>query len=328
MTDNCNKCSATAPINVALIKYWGKRSDELNLPAGDSLSLTLSSLRSTVTVAFHGDGADDLYDVVGDPAKARRVVSRFRELTGIRQGLRVKSENNFPGGAGLASSASSMAALVTALAGLAESMPSEQQLAQLARLGSGSAVRSLLPGYVLWQAGQDLQGADCRARTLYPPDHLSLKVIAAIVDEGPKPLGSTAAMTLCRDTSPFYDAYLESSKRDLRLLRQALEAKEFAALAEIAEANALALHAVSITARPPVIYLKPSTLRVIETVRQLRADAIGCFFTIDAGPNVFIFCLDRDLERVKGRIAGLAGVRDVLVDGPGGEAAITQEHLF
>jgi diphosphomevalonate decarboxylase len=235
--------------------------------------------------------------------------------------LRIRIENTIPTGAGLASSASSMAALATALARLlAPEMPDEE-VARWARLGSGSAVRSLHPGYVLWEAGTDPAGADCRARSILPPGHLPLGLVACIVDDRPKAIDSTTAMERCRLTSPLFDDFHREIPFEVVAMTAALRAGDLAAITRVAERNCLKMHEVLRSARPSIDFLQPASIAVIGMVRALRGQGVECFFTIDAGPNVKVFAPLRNVPTVETACAAVPGVQRTLLDrvGPSGD---------
>lgn len=304
----------SAAPNIALIKYWGKRHKALNLPLTSSFSVTLSQMRSWATVR-EASGKADEWNLMGDPSKAQRVVEAARQTTGDRRPLYVSIENNFPSGAGLASSASSMAALTRALSRfLADDTVPMNQLTTWSRLGSGSSVRSLFPGYVHWEAGTDPEGKDCIAETRFEAMHLPLALVACVVDDQPKPIGSTAAMERSRDTSPLYEEFHTKNTSMMKIALDAVTRRDFIALGEVSEANCLLMHEVMQTSGPPINYFKPGTHAAIDHTRKLRAEGIPCFFTIDAGPNVKIFCPPEYQESVRRACENIPGVKRLLLD--------------
>lgn len=314
MTKTPQQARASAPSNIALVKYWGKRDTQRNLPLTSSFSVSLSHMRSTATIQ-EAPGPQDLWHIHGNPNKAERVLQVAREATGDHRPLEITIENSFPSGAGLASSASSMAALALALnTMLAQDRLSTEEIATWARLGSGSSVRSLYPGYVLWDAGTQADGSDCIARTLYPAQHMPLALVVCVVDDQPKPIGSTAAMERCRETSPLYERFHTQNPADLKQATEAVKEQDFFALAEISEANCQAMHAIMHTAQPPINYFKPGTKAAIECVQKLRQNGTPCFFTIDAGPNVKVFCPPEHAQSVTEACEALPGVLYLLQD--------------
>lgn len=305
---------ACAPSNIALIKYWGKRNTKLNLPLTSSFSVSLTEMCSWTTVEASTTG-EDVWEIEGDPSKAERLLALARKATGNTQPLRISIRNTFPGGAGLASSASSMASLARGLnAFLADGSLSVNELASWSRIGSGSSVRSLLPGYVLWEAGTEPNGEDCLVKPAFSAEHMPMALVVCVVDDRPKPIGSTAAMERCRDTSPNYQAFHDANDADLQEALAAVQERDFARLGRVAEANCLAMHDVMHQAQPPVNYFQPATHASIAMVRTLREEGIPCFFSIDAGPNVKVFCPPEHQSAVEAACRTLTGLKNILMD--------------
>jgi diphosphomevalonate decarboxylase len=290
------KATARAHANIALVKYWGKRDATLNLPAAGSLSATLAGMTTTTTVALAADAEDELSingeRLEGDALKkAKRVLDPIRERAGLEDhGALIESRNDFPTAAGLASSASGLAALAVAAAKAAGLSQSEAQLSALARRGSGSASRSIFGGFALWRAGVRADGEDSCAEGLYGPDYWPLSVLIAVISGKKKPKSSTSGMTHTAKTSPYHQPFLHNVDRDLQDAQAALAQKDFAALGRVAERSCLRMHADMLAADPPLSYLLPESWRVISRVWQLRDAGLQVFFTADAGPNVKVFC--------------------------------------
>jgi len=300
-----------APANLALVKYWGKRDAAANLPATSSLSATLATLGSEAEVA---PAESDLLDVSGDPARARRVLDAARWLSGCRDPLRITIRNTVPTAVGLASSASSMAALAVALARALGFDERAAEVARLARLGSGSAVRSLPGGYVEWDAGTAPDGSDCLAATAFPAAHLPLSVRVAVTDAGPKPLSSGEMMERCRATSPGYDAFVADNPSVLASARTALSDRDLFRLGAVAEEQSLRLHEMLRSADPPIDLLMPASRAVLDVVLRLRERGVPCFFSIDAGPSVAVFVEEAHADAVGRALAAVDGVTAVLED--------------
>ena len=189
-----------------------------------------------------------------------------------------------------------------------------ETISHWSRLGSGSSVRSLYPGYVLWDAGTDEEGKDCVAHTAFAASHMPLSLVVCVVDDQPKPIGSTAAMERSRDTSPLYDEFHANNEQYLQEALDAVKNKDFYKLAEISESNCQAMHAVMQSSQPPVNYFKTGTKQAIEHVQKMRQEGIPCFFTIDAGPNVKIFCTPEAKDEVHERCKSLSDVKHLLLD--------------
>jgi len=317
--------TARACANIALVKYWGKRPGPLNLPAAGSLSLTLAALVTTTQVAFDPALAADELVLDGRPgrpgelARTTELLDLVRAEARLAARARVVSRNEFPTASGLASSASGFAALALAAADAAGLALSPRALSILARRGSGSAARSVFGGFVRMHAGLHAgHGDDAFAEPLGSPLTDRVRMVIAIVGGGaPKAHGSRSAMTHTAETSPLYRAWIELVPRDLAAAEAALAAGDLEQLGAIAEANALAMHASAIAARPAVIYWQPATLTALAEVRALRAAGRAAWATIDAGPHVKVLTTEADAPAV-------AGVGDVLISAAGGPAAVVE----
>jgi diphosphomevalonate decarboxylase len=312
---------AVAHPNVALIKYWGKRARAGNLPATGSLSLVLGGLATRTSVQFDPALSRDrvLLDGREDAETTARVSACLDELrreAGVSTRATVESRNDFPTGAGLASSASGFAALVTAGAGALGLHLKEQRLAEIARLGSGSAPRSLLGGVVLLTNRDETTVCEQVAS----PADWPLEIVVAVTTAGPKETSSRTGMALSEQTSPYYDAWVQTHGADLAAGLAAVRARDFRALAELAEHNCLKMHAVMLTTRPPLIYWTPATLACLHRVQELRRDGVPVFFTVDAGPQVKAVCLPHVADDVAAALAGIPGVLRILRS-PLGEGA-------
>ncbi len=308
--------TAIAQPNIALIKYWGKRDIERNLPAVGSISVTLRELHTRMQVDFDDALAADALMVNDAPDEAMlpRLASCLDSVAGRdRPGARIVSTCNFPIAAGLASSASSFAALTVAAAKAAGESLDTARLASLAGRASGSAARSLLGGFVeLENAGDDIV-----CRSLCGAEDWPLTVVVAITESGPKPVGSTEAMEISRRTSPFYSSWVDRQSHDLEIARAAIAARDLEKLAAIAEHNCLKMHSIMWASRPPMVYWNAATMRCLQTVRQLQGEGKGVFFTIDAGPQVKAVCLPEHATEVEAALRATPGVTDIMTTGLG-----------
>lgn len=285
--------SAWAPSNVALCKYWGKRDIELNLPVTSSLSISLGN-KGTFT-QIKQEGEVDNYIVNGMPvsltSKFAERLQKFLNLFRPR-GVHylVNIDTNVPIAAGFASSACGFAALVQALNQLYDWRLNKKDLSILARLGSGSACRSLFTGFVEWQRGDAYDGMDSYGVKL---EYIwsELRIGALTISAAEKPISSTIAMQHTVNTSPLYSSWSEQVGHDLAAIKLALARKDFALLGQTAENNALAMHALMQSAEPPVVYALPQTIEAMAKVQELRLDGIPIFFTQDAGPNLQLLFL-------------------------------------
>lgn len=313
--------TARANSNIALIKYWGKADPDLTIPTTSSLSLTLADTWTTTTVTFDGgaEGCDQVTingTVPGDAARQRvvRFLDLVRDLSGRRTPATVTSTSTVPLAAGLASSAAGFAALAAAASRAAGLNLDPRALSRLARRGSGSASRSVFGGLVVWHAGSD--DASSYAEPVSCP--LDLAMVVMVVEAGPKPVSSTVAMRHTMQTSPLYPAWVAASADDLRQGMAAVEAGDLARLGEVAEANALGMHATMLAARPAVRYWLPSTVAVLHALAALRDAGWPVWATIDAGPNVKVLTSGSRAEQVAAELQDRFPSARLTVCRPGG----------
>ncbi|MEU0523203.1 diphosphomevalonate decarboxylase [Streptomyces niveus] len=327
--------TAVAHPNIALIKYWGKRDQRLVLPWTSSLSMTLDLFATTTRVRLDPAAGHDTAALNGVPATGetlRRITAFLelvRETAGSGQRAVVDTENTVPTGAGLASSASGFAALAVAAAAAYGLVLDATALSRLARRGSGSASRSVFGGFAVWHAGADTGTAAERDLGSYaepvPAADIDPALVVAVVNAGPKAVSSREAMRRTVDTSPLFRPWAASSEDDLADMRAALRRGDIDAVGEIAERNALGMHATMLAARPAVRYLSPATVTVLDSVLQLRRDGVAAYSTMDAGPNVKVLCRRADAERVAGAVREAVPDGTVLVAGPGPGARLLSE---
>jgi len=308
------QATAVAHPNVALIKYWGKSDTALNLPATGSLSLTLGGIRTRTRVSFDAARSSDELVLNGQPesaslARISRCLDMLRNRAGVGYRALVETSNDFPTGAGLASSASGYASLVTAAAAALGLEKDTDLLHTVARIGSGSAPRSLHSGIVLLDAGAS--GTSCRM--LAGPADWPLRVVIAITSRAPKDVGSTGGMEISRDTSPYYQSWVSTHPDDLAAALEAVAGHDFDRLAGLAEHSCLKMHAVAMTSQPPLVYWSGATVECLQVVRQLRRAGVPVFFTIDAGPQLKAVCLPEAVTTVQAALREVPGVLDVLV---------------
>jgi diphosphomevalonate decarboxylase len=308
--------------NIALVKYWGKADPALNTPAVGSISITLDKLWTDTAIRFDSALASDRLVLDGvERADQRQRVSQCLDLVRSKAGVRFKAEivsdNNFPTGAGLASSASGFAALVGAAAAALGQDWSARELSILARRGSGSAARSVFGGFVEMHKGEAADGGDSFAEPLAGADYWRLEVVVAITASGEKAVGSGAGMTRSAGSSPYYASWVASHPADLAAARRAIAARDFAALAAVSEASCLKMHAAAMSTTPPLIYWNGATVECLQRIRELRADGMAVFFTIDAGPQVKAVCLPEFAGELCAELEKLPGIRELIVTGLG-----------
>jgi len=311
--------------NIAFIKYWGNRDNILRLPSNSSISMNLDGLYTRTTVSFQPSLPFDQliingHEVMGHGLdRISYILDIIRGMANIYDRAEVMSENNFPSGAGIASSASAFAALALAGSKAAGLNLSEPELSRLARRGSGSASRSIPGGFVEWQMGTSDE--DCFAFSIAEPAHWDLVDCVAIVSAAHKKTGSTEGHSLAW-TSPLQAARVADAPRRLEICRKAILERDFNSFAPIVELDSDIMHSVMMTSTPQLHYWKPASLDVMSCVRQWRADGMPVCYTVDAGPNIHILCPGTEAQTVEKRLFEIKGVDKVLVARAGGPAKI------
>ena len=317
--------TAQASANIAFIKYWGNRDNALRLPSNGSISMNLEGLFTRTTVSFQPSlPYDELiingHEIAGEGRKrVSYVLDIIRDLAKIQVSAEVMTENNFPSGAGIASSASAFAALALAGSKAAGLNLSERDLSRLARRGSGSAARSIPGGFVEWQAGE--ADEDSFAFSIAGPDRWKIVDCVAIVSASHKKTGSTEGHSIA-PTSPLQAARVADAPRRLEICRNAILNCDFDSLASIVELDSDMMHAVMMTSTPALHYWKPASLEVMTKVRAWRLEGIPACYTLDAGPNVHVICPETEAHAIDKRLRDIPGVEDVLVARAGGPAKL------
>ncbi|HAP2020178.1 diphosphomevalonate decarboxylase [Staphylococcus arlettae] len=284
---------ARAHTNIALIKYWGKADEDLILPMNNSLSVSLERFYTETKVTFSESYTEDTLVLNGETVNAAesKKITRFMDMLRAKTNTTlysyIESENFVPTAAGLASSASAYAALASACNEALQLGWSDKELSRLARRGSGSASRSIFGGFVEWEKGYD----DTTSYS-FPIDanrwEDDLAMIFVVINNKSKKVSSRAGMSLTRDTSRFYQYWLDHVDEDIAAVKEAISRKDFKGLGEVIEANGLRMHATNLGAQPPFTYLVPESYQAMEVVHQCRELGYPCYFTMDAGPNVKI----------------------------------------
>jgi diphosphomevalonate decarboxylase len=332
------RATAVAPANIAFVKYWGVRDAERTLPYNGSISMNLDACLTTTTVMFDPALEQDEVTLTLYGGEARRAggrplervvthLDRLRALAGVAWRARVESSNNFPSDAGIASSAAAFAALTLAGAAALDLGLDERQLSILTRRsGSGSACRSIPTGYVEWRIPEGaydpvVWDQESYAASLGPPEHWALADVVAVVDVEAKKIGSAENHRLAA-TSAYFPARLAELPARLDAVRAAIATSDLTALGEAVEADAVSMHAVCMTSRPPSFYWNAGTMTVIQAVRSWRAEGLQSYFTIDAGPNVHVICAAADRIEVERRLRELPGVLFTIGNGVGAGARI------
>ncbi len=317
--------TAIAHPNIAFIKYWGNRDQQLRLPCNSSLSMNLSGLETRTTVYFDPSLHKDVFILGGERitgAAAERVsafLNVVREFAGVDSYAQIESQNNFPAGAGVASSASAFAALALAASTAIGLELSEKELSRLARRGSGSACRSIPTGFVEWQAGSS--DADSYAWSIAPAQHWSLVDLVCVIDKGHKAVGSTGGHALA-GTSPLQSLRLAHVQERVDLCRSAILARDFETFAEVVEEDSNLMHAVMRTSNSPLRYWLPETEVVLWMVKSWRKEGIPVCATVDAGPNVHVLVESAHANWVEQQLSRLPGISQIYKAQPGDGARL------
>ncbi len=296
-----------APVNIALIKYFGKRREKFNLPLTSSLSISLDAYtRTTLTLS---DMIND--NIILNGSELCPESSFFKRVCQFLdpfrpKGLRfhIETYNDLPTGAGLASSASGFAALVLALNDLFGWGLPLKDISILARIGSGSACRSIFNGFVLWNKGRLVDGMDSYAHSIAPawPD---LRLGVVVVNKNEKHTSSRDGMNHTIATSPFVEGWCKVVDQDLKNIQMAIHQHHFESLGQISEYNAIGMHTMIMSSRPFYTYFQNKTWDTFDKVRSLRESGIPCYATIDAGPNVKIMFLKDNEDILKSEFPGI-----------------------
>ncbi len=310
------RATARAHANIAFIKYWGNNDEELRLPANSSISMNLDGLYAETTVTWRNDLPHDQLvlnskaETTGALQRVEHHLNTLRSRYGLQEKAVVESHNTFPTGVGIASSAAAFAALTTAAVYAANLDIDERELSTLARLGSGSAARSVPTGFAVWYAAQDHE--DSYSESIAAPDYWDIVDVVAVVSSQHKAVGSSAGHRSAW-TSDLQNARVQGAQARLNRVQTAILDRDFETFAEVVENDSNLMHAVMMTSKPPLFYWQPNSLALMEAVRAMRAEGLSVCYTLDAGPNVHCICKGTDAEEVARRLRLMNGVEDVLV---------------
>ncbi|KAL3231368.1 Diphosphomevalonate decarboxylase [Nakaseomyces bracarensis] len=313
--------STTAPVNIATLKYWGKRDAQLNLPTNSSISVTLAQddLRTLTSAATGPEFEEDKLWLNGQEESlgSERTQNCLGDLRALRRELEIKdgslpkmsqwklhivSENNFPTAAGLASSAAGFAALVMAIAKLYELPQSASEISRIARKGSGSACRSLFGGFVAWEMGEKEDGSDSKAVEVAPMEHwANMKAAVLVVSADKKDTPSTSGMQLTVKTSDLFQERIKNvvPKRFEEMKKSIIE-KDFATFAELTMRDSNSFHATCLDSYPPIFYINDTSKKVIKLchlINEFYGETIVAY-TYDAGPNSVLYYLEENEEKL------------------------------
>lgn len=290
-----------AHTNIAFIKYWGKENEELIIPMNNSLSLTLDAFYTDTQVTFDPSLKADILYIDNEEQdktalnKAAVILDLVREEAGITDFAKIESINHVPTAAGLASSASGLAALAGAASLAAGLDLSKKELSRLARRGSGSASRSIYGGFAEWEKGTS--DMDSVAVPIDDADW-DIGMIFIIVEDGRKDVSSTEGMRRVVETSPYYEGWVSSAASDLVEIKAAIQDQDLVKVGEIAERSAMKMHALNLSANPPFNYWSPESVAAMRKVSEFRDQGYPVYLTMDAGPNVKLICKASEMDEL------------------------------
>ncbi len=329
---SCKVYRASAPSNIAFLKYWGKRPGARQWPANNSLSMTLTNAR-TQTDAYIAPDKDHTVRLMGNAVdrsspSGKKIYAHLDFLAdrfGFSDKLAIETTNTFPTGCGIASSASGLAALtIASLAAWTQSDSFVQlrekgfdleNLAHLSRLGSGSAGRSLFGGYVHWEAGENADAQ--KINPVFSEKHWSLSDVIIIISDEEKKVSSSEGHTYAW-SSPIFAARLSGLAERESAMLAAIKRRDIHALGPLLEHDALEMHGVMVSMTPPACYLTARSNELITWVRQLRLNEnIPVYFTIDAGPNLHLICETSEVPRLLKYLEEVVPTEQILVDAVG-----------
>ena len=303
--------------NIAIVKYWGKKDAKKMIPATSSISLTLNDMFTETEMEFisdedikisvekemkNGDYKDkfsnmaDLFYLNGElqdsvhTEKISKIVDLFRENRS--QKVKISTTNNMPTAAGLSSSSSGLSAVIKACNELFGKNYTQSELAQISKFGSGSSSRSFFGPIAAWDKDT---GEIYEVKT-----DLKLAMIVLVLNENKKKISSRNGMELCTKTSTYFDEWVKQSEIDFINMKKYLAEDDFEKVGTLTEENALRMHKTTETANPPFSYFNEKTYKAMDFVKNLRNNGEKCYFTMDAGPNVKVLCLEEDLEKLAG----------------------------
>ena len=324
------KSTALAHSNLAFIKYWGKKNEILKLPANSSLSVNLSNLYTITTVEFSEKFLTDEIKINQEEnqKESLRVVKHLyliRKKARINWKAKVVSQNNFPKAAGFASSASGFAALTLATTKALELNLSEKELTILARLGSGSACRSIPDGFVEWKTGE--KNEDSYAYSIFPSNYWKISIFALVLKTSEKKISSSEGHRLA-PTSPFFKTRLKKIDEKIFRLKKFIKERNFLSFGNLIENEALEMHAIMFTSQPSLIYWDEETIKLIKFVHELRMKKLPVYFTIDAGPNPYLICEEKNEKNLLKKLKKINAIKNIIINYPSTGAKVIKENLF
>ena len=315
---------AIAHPNFALVKYWGKKDCNQNRPAMSSISVTVDSMISKTKIFKNFQSNHHQLFINGieesDLSKVLPPLEYLSEFSRTDEYLVIESQNNFPTSSGLASSASGIASFVTAHEAHYNLCLDINHKVKASMLGSGSAPRSLIGGFVLMDHKDNYRCSQILKEPEWPLD-----VLICIASKEPKKISSRKGMEISKKTSPIYQDWLDVNDKHINLALNAIKDKDMAALEIVTEENCKLMHKVMKTSKPSISYMTDVTHSCLAEIENLRSSGHSLFYTIDAGPQVKIICDPKSTEIIRDTIIDKTSVIDVVYAGLGGPPRIIDE---
>lgn len=277
--------------NIALVKYWGKKSKNPVLPYNPNLSLRLDKLCSKTKIEKSINNKDEFY--INDEKQSDEEVNKIfsfinKFIPNDREKITIKSYNTVPTAAGLSSSSSGTMALVLACNEYFNLNKTTEELVKISKEGSGSSCRSFYK-MASWLEDGSVEEVKCE---------LDLAMLVLVVNEDRKFISSREAMDRCVNTSTIFSDWVAQAKTDFYEMKTAISENNFSKIGEITERNALAMHETTKYATPSFSFLTEESYRAMEIVKSLRNAGLECYFTMDAGPNVKVLYLKENHEKI------------------------------
>jgi len=324
------KATAVAPSNIAFIKYWGKKDDELKLPENSSISMNLSNLLTITTVEFDPELKEDwvMINGVKNDTESDKVIKQLdliRAMSLYTYKAKVLSMSNFPTGTGLSSSASGFAALTLAAVNALEINLDEKKLSILARIGSGSASRSIPDGFVEWKKGKDSNSS--YSISILPANYFKILDVVAIVSNKKKEVSTTDGQKLAH-TSPLFKKRLSGINKKIEIIKKLMKTRDFKNFGQLVEDEAIELHKIMQTSKPPLNYLQPETIKIMELVKRWRNEGLEVYFTLNTGQDIHLIIEEKNEKKLLEKLKKIKEVKNIIVNRPAVGASIIKSHLF
>ncbi|MDR7694833.1 diphosphomevalonate decarboxylase [Riemerella anatipestifer] len=310
--------SETCPSNIALIKYWGKYAQQI--PANPSISFTLNNAKTTTNIVFNANKPFGVKTYLAGKEETQfssKIEKYFKTIESylpwiLSGSYEIRTKNTFPHSSGIASSASGFGAIAKCLMKIDEAFSKEatahdfrlKKASFLARLGSGSACRSLYNGLVVWGETPEVEGSSDLFAVPYPTEEVAevfrkFNDWVLLIHEGQKSVSSTVGHGLM-NTNPYAERRFQEARENFIPLKEILKSGDLEKFITLVEHEALTLHAMMMMSEPAFILMKTGTLEVINKIWEFRkSTGLPLFFTLDAGANVhLLFPENQEAEKI------------------------------